>query len=624
MLMFQERAWLKCMACGKVYTTRSSYYSHRRKVHPKLPRIDAIYRRDKMRDSDKSAPAASNTAAGVKLTTSKPHAKARRGPKVSSSPDIPNITYRDVVYFRAKGDKVENMTVRIPSSSGTGKKNKKKERKTEQGVEVPDVVKDKDVLFPKSRREKGENKTARIPSVAGDVGTHKKSKRRARREVKATTGLADKAVSEAAAAAADVQVPKRSPRSKQLIPVGDADVSPNTAETPKQRSREKKKEKKKEKKTEQSKIPKIVLKTKKETSQRKKKEKFGKKKEEKPVEEKSTKPKSASRRRKRKADGDLVAPSAAAAVLEVLETEGPIKRLKSTRRRKTDSEVPSDPRTSDVPAAQHQVDAEKDSDEGRSSAEVSPSAVPKTNRRKSSTPKKSTGPRFSPVVTPERETAPPLPTQESPTSEEPSLVQIAPIVSMKAYNSAGIPIHIKFVPVLAQSSDGDGEDAGSLSTSEVCAAIQKGAIDFAARFKDDLVSSGVRVASTSEFTQSEHVTIPNEFNGAIAADNSTSGVGMPPGSAHEIRAPSVPEVNSIPQDALLEENNNELIPLEPLDLSISSARKVEQNICDNDSEPKRFTNLTPVELPVGKGGAEAGWAVPDGDLRKRGRAPRHQ
>ena len=273
-----------------------------------------------------------------------------------------------------------------------------------------------------------------------------------------------------------------------------------------------------------------------------------------------------------------------------------------------------------TPSVKHEAQTETPKS-GSSSPEV-PNSATKVNRRKSSSPRKSTGPRFSPLVMPERGSSPEPISGSSPGSEERALVQVAPVLSMKAYNSEGRPIHVKFVPVLAQSEDGEGSPG--LSTDEICASIQKQALDIAARVKDELISSGVRVSSTSTENSSDYLSKVNH-----QSPNSKQ-INISP------LLPSNKNSNIATQEIVgaVEINNNELVCAEPLDLSIFSNNKNKKNNSKTKSEknsnndvvmdydPENVIDITPIEYPSGRKSKNDGWVVPQRDFRKRGMPPR--
>ena len=105
-----------------------------------------------------------------------------------------------------------------------------------------------------------------------------------------------------------------------------------------------------------------------------------------------------------------------------------------------------------------------------------------------------------------------------------------------------------------------------MSTDEICASIQKQALDIAARVKDELISSGVRVSSTSTENSSDYLSKVDH-----QSPNSKQ-INISP------LLPSNRNSNIATQETVgaVEENNNELVCAEPLDLSISSTTKIKR------------------------------------------------
>ena len=522
---------MKCLACGKVYTTRSSYYSHRRKRHPKLPRVEDIYRRGQKIHSgignkhatDKSQ--LTKEGARGKLTTNKRiggrTGEGTKSVKSSALANNPNIAAKDVVNIKTKGDAIENITIRVPGASG-GKRRKKSAKKA--------TANDDDA-------RKDAEKLEAVANIVEDLKMSPKSKIKKSSKIKEKEGGKTKAKG-------SLKVKLKKPKEKD--------------------------KKVKTRKMDKQKEPR-----------------------------QGTKRKKTSKEPKAGDTGELEA---------------------SPKKKKKKATKEHESKKGSTPGVKHEAQTETPKS-GSSSPEV-PNSATKVNRRKSSSPRKSTGPRFSPLVMPERGSSPEPINGSSPGSEERALVQVAPVLSMKAYNSEGRPIHVKFVPVLAQSEDGDGSPG--LSTDEICASIQKQALDIAARVKDELISSGVRVSSTSTENSSDYLSKVNHQSpnskqiniSPLLPNNRNSNI-----ATQEIVGP-------------VEENNNELVCAEPLDLSISSNNKNKKNNSKTKSEqssnndvvmdydPENVIDITPIEYPSGRKPKNDGWVVPQRDFRKRGRPPR--
>ena len=518
---------MKCLACGKVYTTRSSYYSHRRKRHPKLPRVEDIYRRGHKIHSgtgnkhvtDKSQ--LTKEGAGGKLTTNR-RIGGRTGEGTKSTKNAalannPNIAAKDVVNIKTKGDTIENITIRLPGAS-EGKRRKRAARKVAATDE--DATKDAEKLKA-------------VANIVYNLTTSSKKSSKSKEK----DGGKTKA--------------KGSLKVKLKKPKGDKKVKKGKPDT-------KKGEKQGTKRKKTMKDP--------------------------PV-----------------GDTDEIGTSP--------------KKKRKTRTKKHESKKKS-------VVNQEQPETPKSGSSSPEAVAV-PDSSTKVSRRKSSSPRKSTGPRFSPSVMPERgSTSEPI-NGSSSGSEERALVQVAPVLSMKAYNSDGKPIHVKFVPVLAQSEDCEGSPG--LSTDEICASIQKQALDIAARVKDELISSGVRVSSTSTENSSDYLS---------QVDHQS------PNSKQINISPLLPgnrNFNTATQekDGTVEENNNELVSAEPLDLSMSSNNKNKKNNSNKtkseqksngdvtmDYDPENVIDITPIEYPHGRKSKNDGWVVPQRDFRKRGRPPK--
>ena len=533
---------MKCLVCGKVYTTRSSYYSHRRKRHPKLPRVEDIYRRgqkihsgtgNKHAATDKSKLA--KEGAGGKLTTNRRiggrTGEGTKSVKSSALANNANIAAKDVVNVKTKGDTIENITIRLPGVN-EGKRRKKSTKNATRNDDDDDTSKDAEKL---------------------------------------------RAV---------------------------ANIVENLKMSPKSKIKKSSKSKEKERgKTEVKGSLKVKLKKPKENKKAKTR------KMENRLAQDSTKqkePKQGTKRKKKKTSKEQ-----AADVIDEIKTSPKKKKKKGTKEHES--------KKKSIPGVKHEAQTETPKS-GSSSPEIANSAT-KVNRRKSSSPRKSTGPRFSPLVIPERASNPEPISGSSPGSEERALVQVAPVLSMKAYNSEGRPIHVKFVPVLAQSEDGEGS---GLSTDEICASIQKQALDIAARVKDELISSGVRVSSTSTENSSDYLSkVDHQSPNSKQIDISPL-------------LPSNRNSNITTQEIVgaVEENNNELVCAEPLDLSISSYNKNKKNNNKTKSEqnsnsdvtmdydPENVIDITPIEYPSGRKSQNDGWVVPQRDFRKRGRPPR--
>ena len=523
---------MKCLACGKVYTTRSSYYSHRRKRHPKLPRVEDIYRRGQKIHSgignkhttDKSQ--LSKEGAGGKLTTNRrtggKTGEGTKSTKRSALANNPNIAAKDVVNIKTKGDTIENITIRLPGACEA-----KKRKKSAVKVATMD--------------EGAMRDAEKLKDVANIVDNLKKSPK---------------------------SKLKKSSKSKEK------DDTKTKAKVSLKVKLKKPKEKHKKVKTRKTDKPKEI-----------KQEPKRKKTPKEPV------------------GGDTD------------EIKASPKKKKKTSTKKHESKQKSTPGVKN----DERTETPKS---GSSSPEALPnSSATKANRRKSSSPRKSTGLRFSPLAIPERGSGAEQISGSSPGSEERALVQVAPVLSMKAYNSEGRPIHVKFVPVLAQSEDGEGSPG--LSTDEICASIQKQALDIAARVKDELISSGVRVSSTSTENSSDYLSKVDHQSPNSKQINISP---LLPGNRNS---------NSSAQeiDATVEENNNELICAEPLDLSISSNKNKKSNNKNTSDQslnsnvtmeydPENVIDITPIEYPSGRKYKNDGWVVPQRDFRKRGRPPK--
>ena len=494
-----------------MYTTRSSYYSHRRKRHPKLPRVEDIYRR-----AQKIHSGIANKHNTDKSQSTKEGAGGRVGKRVGGSTGAKSsvinetdIVAKNVVNIKRKGNAIENITVKLSNTK--------------------------------------ENKRARKTTVKSD-GNHEEGDLDKLKEV-----------------AGIVHNLKTSPKAKsQKSPESKVKKQSKVAENTKKKGSIKVKLKQPEEKAKRAK---------------------SKGREKKNKESKET---------KRKKSTTVSSPKKVSKLDSV--TESLVK--KKTQGRKKKGAITNED--------------QKETDSNTATQSVPNTAGPKANRRKSKSPKKSTGPRFSPLAIPIPNDEPV--TDVSPGSEERSLVQVAPVLSMKAYDNEGRPIHVKFVPVLAQTEGGEG--TSSLSTEEVCESIQKQALDIAARVKDELVSSGVRVSSTSteksvylgqrliqgQSPRAKEVNISPLISCGVLNNNSGNG------------------------RSTQEENNNEVNSSEPLDLSISSSnnknRKTELSSSDFDYDPENVINITPIEYPSGRKSKSDDWVVPERDFRKRGRPPK--
>ena len=491
---------MKCLTCGKVYTTRSSYYSHRRKRHPKLPRVEDIYRRgQKVHSGITNKSQLTKEGAAGKTTGSR-----RIGGSTGARSNVTNgsdISVKNVVNIKRKGDKIENITVKL-SNTKESRRRRKAVGKNVVNVQEEDLDKLKEVANIVSSLETSpQTKSQKSPDIKV-----KQAKAAGNNKTKGT-----------------LKVRLKQPRDKS--------------------------------------------------------------KKSKPKESKDTNKKKKERKRRKL---DIAStPNKAAKLASV--TDLLVKKKTQSRKKKATPET---------------IKGEvKEINVSATSPSVQNNTVTKTNRRKSQSPKKSTGPRYSPLAIPRRDLNEAPITVVSPGSEERSLVQVAPVLTMKAYNSEGRPIHVKFVPVLAQTEDGEG--SSGLTTEEVCETIQKQALDIAARVKDELVSSGVRVSSTSteksdylgqkliqgQSPRSKEINISPLISGGILNNSTTT------------------------QNSTQEENNNDLISSEPLDLSISSNNNNDKTLPDStdnttDYDPENVINITPIEYTSGLKSKNDGWVVP--------------
>ena len=542
-LSIQERAWLKCLTCGKVYTTKSSYYSHRRKWHPKLPRVEDIYRKGKKlqtgtgnkETADKSQ--VTNESAGGKLTTNRKigGVVGGVGTKKSALANDSNITVKSVVNIKKKhNNTIENITLKVSNEGKRGKRSPVKRRATSSSNQEPE---------PGSRKE---DENLKVANIVDNVKVSPKAK------TKQSSVITDKKTESKAKKKEVIKVKLKKPKV-----IHDA-AKKNKCEERKEENPEAPK-KKKRKTAKEPTVTEIQ------------------------VEEKSPK-------KKKKKD--------------------PTSKKHEKKKKKKSST--KDERQTTTPESTVSVSSEAQQVTNNST---------KVNRRKSSSPRKSTGPKFSPLVMPERDLNSEPTSSGSPGSEDRALIQVAPVLSMKAYNSDGRPIHVKFVPVLAQPDDEEGSPGAS--NDEICASIRKQALDIAARVKDELISSGVRVSSTSTENSSDYLSKVKHQS---------------PNSKQINISPLLPSNSdtSVPSEGV-EENNNEIVCSEPLDLSLPSNKKKSKNddtttkaqpeqksneVTTLVYDPEDVIDIRPIEYQSGRVNAGDDWVVPPRDFRKKGRPPK--
>ncbi len=567
--------------------------TYNKKKSTQIPKLFKATTKEKIQKSPEEIATKMMNTSGV----GKSKTKKKIVVKMRKTTKAPNITNKDVIYIKTKGDKIQNLTVLLP------KKPERKETRKRTKKRMDDYVVDfgpeetTEVPVKKSKKKPEKKTLSKDSSVQVFVQHEEETESRAKAKESVRKSPKSKEQKEGRR---EHQEPRRKqPRAAAMEPQVQVENEVD-------------KELEQIKKSERKKTTNSQKKTKGKTKEIKAKD------TENQTEETPRKKQKKETKRKKEAER--------ASAAESKQKSRKSKRQKR-RKRKAPENVAGTPER-DIKNRQGAKDASPESNTAMENNSERGGAKP--NRRKSATPKKSTGPRFSPLVIPERGLSPEEPIRDlSPGS---SLVQVAPVLSMEAYSSEGRSIHVKFVPVLAQTDENC--DVTGLTTSEMCAAIQKEAQNIAARVKDELVSSGVRVSSTStsgcdlgQKLQSANQNTGNATQQASAEDNAQEEE-TEPEQEPEAENSELDETEDTTNEsyAIPEENNNEL--MEPLDLSMPSKHKATQpeeiipNGLNQEVDPENVLDISPIEFPTGRKAKDDGWDLPVRDFRKRGRPPK--